>query len=105
MSSRRQFKTSAKERARKRRWILDNRSRLSLLNRRYYRTHQAEERARSHAYATANRDRAIAATRAFRESNPNYQREWRARRRLLDAWRKWSITCAANRRALTTGEI
>jgi hypothetical protein len=57
----------------------------------YWRKFRAIQRAKNPHF---DRDR----DRAFRAANPNYVREYYARRRLRDAWLKFSTVCAANRR-------
>lgn len=87
---------------------------------RYYREDPWKYRARARAHYRANADRikshkatwraahpdqAAAQCAAFRAANPNYFREYRYRRRLAAAWSAWSMTCAANRRAMEARDV
>jgi hypothetical protein len=92
--------SSQKELRRKRRWNRENAMVVRAGNRRYYRENHAQQLARLAAYRAAHSAKARAAVTRYREKHPNYQREWRARRRLSDAWRKFIQTCAESRRAL-----
>jgi hypothetical protein len=65
--------------------------------RQHYRANREKVLARKAAWVAANPETSQARCRAFRESNPDYFREYRARRRLRDAWLKFIQTCAANR--------
>jgi hypothetical protein len=86
-----------KARAKTRRWRRNHPEQLREINRRNYSAHAAERRAAQAERYAANRAYFHAKNAEFRAANPNYFREYFQRRRLRDAWRKWSTQCAKSR--------
>lgn len=81
----------------KRRYYRENPEKYRARARRYYRRNRRDELAKKSAWNAANPDIATERCRAFRAAHPNYFRDYRQRRRLRDAWLRWTTVCAKTR--------
>jgi hypothetical protein len=74
---------------RKRRWFRANKDKRRTYNQRYYAKNAERLREGVRIWRQSNRDKTQARNNAFRARNPNYQREYRERKKFELAWRKW----------------
>lgn len=87
------------EGATKRRWTKENRDKVRVYNRRWYRKN-AEER-RQYSRSIDSPEKQQARNEKFRQTNPDYWREYFQRRKLKRFWLKFATQCAESRRKLS----
>jgi hypothetical protein len=83
-----------------RRWREKNLLQARACNRAYYYANHESQLARAAARVAAMPDYVARKNAEFRASNPNYLREYRARRKLRFALQKFAAVCASNRALL-----
>lgn len=78
-------------------YYAENPTKFRRRSREYYHANSEAQRAKKAAQYAANPQLAVDRCRAFRAKNPNYFREYGARKRFRRAWLAWTTQLAASR--------
>lgn len=81
----------------KRQWLRDNPELRKAYNAKYYAKNVLRCREACKAWRARNPEAARELKRRYHANNPNSDRNYRARRKLREAWAKFARTCAGNR--------